>query len=225
MEYALEMVAKASLFGMRVAEVPTTLAVDRRSRVPHLRTWRDGRRSLRTYMLFSPNWLFLYPGMVMILTGVLGGGWILSATAGIGPFRFSVHSLLYCAGIISLGLQAVCFYVFTKVIAVSGHHAPVDPLLETLVSRVRVYHGLTAGLILVILGCGGAMYTFITWRSGSSGDLDHVRMMRIAIPSMLSITLGTQAALASLFLSLLKVQFLETGTRGRAEAAAAIRAA
>ena len=215
MEYALEMVAKATLLGMRIAEVPTTLSPDRRSRVPHLKTWSDGRRSLRTYMLFSPNWLFLYPGVLMILAGMIAGGWILSTTAVIGRLHFSVHSLLYCAAAILLGFKAVCFSVFTKIIAVSGHFIPPDPVFEKLVSRVRVYHGLAAGIVLMILGFVGAAFTFVIWERRSFGDLDPFGMMRIAIPSVLSLALGLEIALASLFLSLLKVQFLETGTHRR----------
>ncbi len=183
--------------------------------MPHLRTWRDGARSLRTYMLFSPNWLFLYPGLLMILAGIIAGGWILGTNAAIGPLHFSVHSLLYCAAAISLGFQAVCFSVFTKIIAVSAHFMPVDPLFERLVTRVRVYHGLALGIVLIILGRVGAAYSFVIWQRALFGDLDPFHVMRIVIPSMLSITLGSQTILASLFLSLLKVQFLETGTHGR----------
>ena len=126
MEFALEMVVKATLLGMRVAEVPSTLSADPRSRVPHLRTWSDGRRSLRTFMLFSPNWLFLYPGVLMILAGVIVGGWILGTTAVIGRLHFGVHTLLYSAAAILLGFQAVCFSVFTRMIATSAHLTPID---------------------------------------------------------------------------------------------------
>ena len=223
MEYALEMVAKAALLEMRVAEVPTTLSADRRSRVPHLRTWQDGRRSLRTYMLFSPNWLFLYPGALMLLAGLIAGGWILRPPALSGHPQFSVHSLLSAAGAISLGFHAVCFYVFTRVIAVSGKHTPVDPLLEELVSRVRVYYGLAAGIALIILGCGGAAYTFVIWERSLVGNLEPYRIMRILVPSVLAIALGAQTALASLFLSLLKVQFLETGAHRRPGTAASLQ--
>jgi glycosyltransferase involved in cell wall biosynthesis len=215
MEFALEMVAKSSLLGMKVAEVPTTLSPDRRTRPPHLRTWRDGRRSLRTYILFSPNWLFLYPGMLMTLAGMIAGAWILSTPAVIGSFHFSVHSLLYCAVAILLGFQATCFSVFTKMIAVSGHFTPFDPVLERLVSRLRSYHGLAAGAILMTAGCLGSIYALVAWQRNAFGELDPLQLMRVAIPSVLSLALGLQVALASLFLSLLKVQFLETGTHRR----------
>src|SRR4030095_14175254 len=168
-------------------------------------------RSLRIYMLFSPNWLFLYPGVLMILAGILAGGWILSTTAVIGQVHFSVHSLLYCAAAILLGFQAVCFSVFTKMITVSGHLAPVDPVLDKLVSRVRVYHGLAAGIVLMILGFLGATYTFVLWERSSFDNLDPFHTMRIAIPSVLSLALGMEVVLAILFLSLLKVRYLETG--------------
>jgi hypothetical protein len=212
MEYALEMVVKATLLGMRIAEVPTTLSPNHPTRLPHLRTWRDGRRSLRIYMLFSPNWLFLYPGVLMILAGILAGGWILSTKAVIGQVHFSVHSLLYCAAAILLGFQAVCFSVFTKMITVTGHLAPVDPVMDKLVSRVRVDHGLAAGIVLMILGFLGATYTFVLWERSSFGNLDPFRTMYIAIPAVLLLALGLEIVFASLFLSLLKVQYLEAGT-------------
>jgi hypothetical protein len=215
MEFALEMVAKSSQLGMKVSEVPTTLSPDRRSRVPHLRTWRDGRRSLRSYMLFSPNWLLLYPGVLLLLAGTIAGAWVLTTPAAIGPLHFSVHSLLYCAMAILLGFQAACFSVFTKIIAVSGHFTPVDPVFERLVSRVRSYHGMAAGIVLMAAGFAGSIYTLLVWEQSRFGALDPFQVMRIAIPSVLSLALGLQVALASLFLSLLKVQFLETGTHRR----------
>jgi hypothetical protein len=215
MEFALEMVAKSSLLGLKVAEVPTTLSPDRRSRVPHLRTWRDGRRSLRSYVLFSPDWLLLYPGVLMMLAGTIAGAWLLTTPAVIGSVHFSVHSLLYCAVAILLGFQAACFSLFTKIIAVSGHFTPIDLMLDKLVSRVRSYHGLTAGALLMVAGGAGAFYTLVVWQRSAFGDLDPFRLMRIAIPSALSLALGVQVVLASLFLSLLKVQFLETGEHRR----------
>ena len=216
MEYALEMVAKASVLGMTIAEVPTRLSRDRRDRVPHLRTWRDGRRSIRTYMLFSPNWLFLYPGIVMILAGLAIGIWVLATPAVIGGVRFSVHSLLYGSAMILLGFQAVCFGLFTKVIAVSAGFAPADPLLRRLVARLRLQHGVAAGSVLAAVGLGGAVYNVLMWEQNRFGDLDPLRVMRLAIPAVLAIALGMQTILASLFLSLLKVPFLETGRNGLA---------
>jgi glycosyltransferase involved in cell wall biosynthesis len=215
MEFALEMVVKSSLLRLKVAEVPTTLSPDRRSRVPHLRTWRDGRRSLRSYVLFSPDWLLLYPGVLMMFAGTIAGAWLLTTPAVIGPVHFSVHSLLYCAVAILLGFQAACFSVFTKIIAVSGHFTPIDLMLDKLVSRVRSYHGLVAGSILMTAGCIGSIYALAAWQRSAFGELDPLQMMRVAIPSVLSLALGLQVALASLFLSLLKVQFLETGTHRR----------
>src|SRR5262249_48048343 len=163
MEFALEMVAKASLLGMNVAEVPTTLSQDHRARTPHLRTWRDGRRSLRSYILFSPNWLFLYPGLLLMLIGTVAGAWILSTRAAIGAVHFSVHSLMYCALAILLGLQAACFSLFTRMIAVSGHFTPPDLMLERLVKSLRSYHGLATGATFIGVGCAGSIYTLTTW--------------------------------------------------------------
>ena len=216
MEYALEMVAKASLLGMKVTEVPTRLSRDRRDRVSHLRTWRDGRRSIRTYMLFSPNWLFLYPGVFMMLVGLALGVWILATPAVIGGVRFSVHSLLYASTMILLGFQAVCFGLFTRVISVSAGFSPADPLLKRLVAHFRLEHGVAVGSVLAGVGVAGALYNVWMWEQHRFGDLDPMWVMRLAIPSVLSIALGMQTVLASLFLSLLKVQFVETGRLGPA---------
>jgi hypothetical protein len=165
-------------------------------------------------MLFSPNWLFLYPGAVMMLVGLALSVWILTTPAVLGGLHFSVHALLYDSAMILLGFQAVCFGLFTRVIAVSGGFTPADPLLKRLVARLHLHHAVAAGSVLAGLGGAGALYTVVMWEQNQFGDLDPLRVMRLAIPAVLFIALGLQTVLAGLFLSLLKVQFLETGGHG-----------
>src|SRR5215510_4723666 len=125
MEFATEMVVKATLLKMRITEVPTTLSPDGRSRPAHLRTWRDGWRTLRFFLLYSPRWLFLYPGIGLMLIGAILGGWLLPAQRTVGAVNFDVHTLLYAAAFVSLGFQAVAFAVFTKFFAIS--EGPLPP--------------------------------------------------------------------------------------------------
>jgi hypothetical protein len=121
------MVVKATLYGLRIAEVPTTLSPDGRSRPPHLRSWRDGWRHLRFLLLYSPRWLFLYPGAFLMLVGLGTVLWLLPNPRAIGPITLDVHTLLYAAMAIIIGFQAVVFAVFTKVFAMSEGLLPEDP--------------------------------------------------------------------------------------------------
>jgi hypothetical protein len=115
MEFATEMVVKATLLKLRIAEVPTTLAPDGRRRPPHIRTWRDGWRTLRFFLLYSPRWLFLYPGAVLMLVGAVLGLWLLPAPRRVGAVTFDVHTLLYAAAFVLLGFQAIANTVFSNV--------------------------------------------------------------------------------------------------------------
>src|SRR4029453_3419050 len=114
------------------SEVPTTLAPDLRSRSPHLRTWRDGWRHLRFLLLYSPRWLFFYPGLLLILLGLGLGAWILPGSRTVGPLTIYVHTLLYAALAILLGFQGVAFAVFTKIFAIGEGLLPEDPQLNKL---------------------------------------------------------------------------------------------
>src|ERR1700677_2527569 len=119
MEFASEMVVKASLMRMKVSEVPTTLNPDGRNRPPHLRTWRDGWRHLRFLLMYSPRWLFLYPGILLILLGLAGCVWLLPGPEFFHGIEFDVHTLLYAFIFVLLGFQLVAFAVFTKIFAIS----------------------------------------------------------------------------------------------------------
>jgi hypothetical protein len=138
MEFAIEMVVKASLLGMKVSEIPTTLSPDGRSRAPHLRTWRDGWRSLRFLLMYSPRWLFLYPGIVLILLGLAGCIWLLPGPRVIHGIGIDVHTLLYAFVSVLLGFQLVTFAVFTKVFATSEGLLPEDPRFRRIFSYMTL---------------------------------------------------------------------------------------
>ena len=152
MEFASEMVVKAGLLGMKVSEVPTTLSPDGRSHPPHLRTWRDGWRHLRFLLLYSPRWLFLYPGTVLILLGLGVCAWLLPGPKTLNEIEFDVHTLLYAFASVLLGFQLVAFAVFTKVFAISEGLLPEDPRLSHAFEYITLETGLAFGGVLIAGG-------------------------------------------------------------------------
>jgi Glycosyl transferase family 2 len=203
MEFASEMVVKATLQKMRISEVPTTLSKDGRSRPPHLRSWRDGWRHLRFLLLYSPRWLFLYPGALLMTAGLLAGALLLTQPRVVGGVVFDVHTLLYAAIAVIIGFQAIVFATFTKVFAISEGLLPQDRRLDKVMEYVTLETGIVTGLVLVLLGLAGSVYAFAYWDRRSFGMLDPARTLRLIIPSVTALMLGCQILLSSFFLSIL----------------------
>ena len=203
MEFASEMVVKATLRKMRIAEVPTTLSPAGRSRPPHLHSWRDGWRHLRFLLLYSPRWLFLYPGQLLMLLGLLIGAWLLPGPKMVGGITFDVHTLLYAALAVIIGFQAIVFAIFTKVFAISEGLLPQDPRLNAVMEYITLEVGLIVGIVLVLLGLAGSIYAVGYWDVHSFGNLNPSRTLRIVIPAVTFLTLGCQILLSSFFLSIL----------------------
>lgn len=203
MEFASEMVVKATLHGIRVTEVPTTLWPDGRSRAPHLRSWRDGWRHLRFLLLYSPRWLFLYPGSLLMLAGLMVMLGLVPGPKVIGGVTFDVHTLLYAAAAIIIGFQSILFAVFTKIFAISEGLLPVDARIDRAFRYVTLEVGLLVALILIIAGVGGSVYAYWSWDRLSFGNLDPTQTMRVVIPAVTCLTLGCQTLFCSFFLSIL----------------------
>jgi glycosyltransferase involved in cell wall biosynthesis/SAM-dependent methyltransferase len=203
MEFAAEMVIKATLAGERMIEVPTTLDPDGRSRRPHLRPWRDGWRHLRFMLLYSPRWLFLIPGLMAMLTGACLTSILAFGDVAVGRVHFGVHTMLYASMAIVAGYQAVCFSVFTKIFAITEGLLPEDPGLKRIFQYVTLESGLIAGIFLSLCGSAGTAYAFFYWSSTTFGPLSPERMLRVVIPAVCTLMLGGQTILASLFLSVL----------------------
>jgi len=203
MEFASEMVVKATLHQMRIAEVATTLKPDGRTRAPHLRSWRDGWRHLRFLLLYSPRWLFLYPGGMLMLAGLIAGVWLLRGPIVVGNTGFDVQTLLYAAVAIVIGFQAIIFAVFTKTFAISEGLLPEDERLRTVFRYINLEVGLIAGTVLLILGVGGSFYAARFWEQQDYGVLDPSRTLRVIIPSVTALIMGCQVLLSSFFLSVL----------------------
>src|SRR6201998_923874 len=203
MEFASEMVVKATACGLRVTEIPTTLAPDRREGAPHLRTWRDGWRHLRFLLLYSPRWLFLYPGIALFALGIMLSAILLPGPRRIGNVVFDVHTLLFAAMAILIGFQSVVFATFTKVFAISEGPLPEDPRLPRMFRYITLEVGLVAGALLILAGAGAWVLGLEYWRIRHFGPLDPEKTLRIVIPGVVFFTLGFQVVLSSFFLSVL----------------------
>jgi glycosyltransferase involved in cell wall biosynthesis len=206
MEYATEMVAKSALYRLKVSEVPATLAPDIRDRPPHLRTWRDGWRHLRFMLLYSPRWLFLYPGALLMLVGALVSLWLLPGPQRAGDVSFDIHTLIYAALAIIVGFQAVVFALFTKTFAITEGLLPPDPRLDRLYRYVTLETGLIVGGAILIVGVIGSLYAVGVWRARAFGPLDVSEValtLRVVIVSGTAIAIGLETVLASFFLSVL----------------------
>jgi glycosyltransferase involved in cell wall biosynthesis len=203
MEFASEMVVKATLLRMKVSEVPTTLNPDGRNRPPHLRTWRDGWRHLRFLLMYSPRWLFLYPGILLMFVGLAGCVLLLPGRRVFHGIGFDVHTLLYAFVSVLLGFQLIAFAAFTKVFAITEGLLPEDPRLNRIFRWITLETGLLVGGLLMLLGVGGSIFAVSNWAKESFGALDPEHMLRIVMPSVFSLTMGVQITFSSFFLSIL----------------------
>jgi len=203
MEFASEMVVKASLMRMRIAEVPTTLSPDGRSRPPHLRSWRDGWRHLRFLLMCCPRYLFLYPGLGLMAAGLAVGAWLMPGPQTIGAVTFDVLTMLYAALAVLIGYQSVIFAVFTKVFGITEGLLVENEAFTRFYKRASLEVGLIAGVILVILGAVGSFGALGVWGATRFGAMDPQSALRVIIPSFLALCLGFQTILSSFFLSIL----------------------
>ena len=205
MEFASEMVIKASLQRMKIAEVPVTLSPDGRSRAPHLRTWRDGWRHLRFMLLFSPRWLFLYPGLALFVASMAVGALLEAGPVYLGQVRFDIHTLVLAGFGCLIGYQLIVFAVFTKVFAMQQGFHPRNATYSTLFRHVRLEAGLLVGALMFALGVLGTLVAVVSWQSAGFGSLNPTMTMREVIPAAVLITLGVQTIFASFFLSILGI--------------------
>ncbi len=203
MEFASEMVVKSSLAGLRLAEVPATLAPDGRSRPPHLRTWRDGWRHLRFLLLYSPRWLFFYPGIFSFFAGILLSVWLLPGPQTIGRWTFDVDTLTYSLGLVLIGAHISLFAVSARVFGTQEGFLPPNPKFERIFNYINLEVGLLFGATLLLLGFAILAYALHIWRGTGFGDLSPQRMLRLTLPSATFFMLGVEAIFGSFFLSLL----------------------
>lgn len=202
MEFASEMVIKAALSQARMAEVPITLRPDLRSRAPHLRTFRDGWRHLRFYLLYSPRWLFLVPGIVLVLAGVAGYGLALPALRVAGA-ELDVNALLFATLFVLLGYQSILFAVLTKAFAVAEGLLPSTRGVQRFFELFNLERGLVLGAVVTFIGLVLLATVLFRWYGTGFGPLDYRASLRLTIPGVMFTSLGVQTILFSFFASIL----------------------
>ena len=206
MEFASEMVVKASLQGLSITEVPITLHPDGRNRPPHLNSWRDGWRHLRFLLLFSPRWLFLYPGIFFILAGLFGMALLIKGPVQLGDISIDIHSLLLSGGAIAAGVQSVSFAFLAKQFAINAGLLPQDRKIERWQKHISLELLLTLGIISVAVGLLCISYSVFLWSQVQFGDLLPERMMRLLVPAVTMTVVGSQIVFTAFFKSILELK-------------------
>jgi len=205
MEFATEMIIKSSLRGAKIAEVPITLHPDgRKAHAPHLKTFRDGWRTLRFFLMCSPKWLFFLPGVLLLLSGLFLGA-IALQNVKIGPATFDAHTLLFASLSFILGYQAVVFAIMTKAFAVSEGILPKDVRLLRFFSIATLERGLIFGAAGMILGLSMLGHAVLYWSEVGFGVLNYSKTMRWVIPGATLTALGFQTVLFSFFISMMGI--------------------
>jgi hypothetical protein len=206
MEFASEMVVKATLAKLRIVEVPTTLSPDGRSRPPHLRSWSDGWRHLRFLLLYSPRWLFLIPGIFLMTVGLVAGAALTIGPVSVGDLTFDVDTLVATAAALVIGFQAVLFALLTKIYAIEEGFLPPDPRVFKFVTTITLERGLAIGGIIGLCGVGGLVASLVHWNLHDFSELDPRRSLRLVVPSATALVMSMQTIFASLFASVLGIR-------------------
>ncbi len=207
MEFASEMIVKAALSNLNIAETPIVLYPDRRKRPSHLKTWQDGWRHLRFLLLYSPRWLFLIPGMVLMFLGIAGTLLLMLGSVQIGNKKLDVHTLVYTSGLILIGFQFISFFIFSRLYAaIHGLWPAQERFLQVFHKLYSLEKGIFGGFLLFLLGLFLMLKSFLYWRNAHFGDLDPLVVLRWVIPSVVLLVLGLQIIISFFYLSFLTIQ-------------------
>jgi hypothetical protein len=205
MEFASEMVVKAALAGLSIVEVPTTLGRDGRNGSSHLRSWRDGWRHLLFLLIYSPRWLFLYPGLIAMAVGGVATAVLVQGTLAVGRVEFDIASLIYAAALLIVGYQAVLFWLITKVYAAQAGFLPMTGRSRARIRSISVERGLLAGFCIFVAGLFIGLAELWRWNGQQFGRLDPSQSIRAAVPAMLGLVLGSQTTMYAMFVGILGI--------------------
>ena len=206
MEYASEMVVKATLNHLKIAEVPTTLKKDGRSHAPHLRSWSDGWRHLKFLLMHSPNWLFMYPGLILFFLGLALTVVLSLGNIQIGSVGLGVHTLMYAAAAMMVGFNLVMFSLFVRSYASVTGFIPTESRLDKWLEETSTEKGVLLGIFLFLAGIAVTIVAFCIWGKTGFGGLSPESMMRITIPAMLLIVVGIEVVFGSFFIGILHIR-------------------
>ena len=206
MEFACEMVVKATTMRLRVAEVPTTLSPDGRSRPPHLRSWRDGWRTLRFFLLFSPRVVFLYPGIALAVLGFVGMLALMPGPLRIGNVVYDTRTLLFCAMAVVLGVQAAISWTVAKIFAIRERILPEDPWFDRVMERLTLEVGLVLGALFFLAGLGAAIAAFTWWGESGFGPFELRGTLRLVIAAVTSMIVGAEGIFGSFLVGIVSLR-------------------
>lgn len=205
MEYASEMVVMSELSNYKITEVPTTLKKDGRSRAPHLRSFRDGWRHLKFLFMYSPNWLFFYPGLVLLAIGILGSAFLLGGAVHLYNINFGIHTLLFCMFFIIIGFNIMDMFWLVRIYAYNHDFLPKSAISDPN-GKFRGDVFIFGGIFFIILGIVLSIIALATWERKDFGNLVPEEMMRLVIPAVTSVTVGVQAFFSGFFMEILKIR-------------------
>jgi len=215
MEFASEMVVKATMQNLKIREVPTVLYPDGRSRPPHLRTWSDGWRHLKFLLLYSPRWLFFYPGIFLVILGALISAILLPGPFAFGGFIFDINTLMYASLLIIMGVQSTLFFAFTHVFGVTTGLLPQEDSTDRLIHQLGIERGILISLGMILIGLISSVGALFYWGENQFGPINPSFSMRLVIPGAVLFALGIQVFFASFFLGILNTRIKSTPTSSK----------
>jgi hypothetical protein len=197
MEFASEMIVRAAFCGLAITEVPTTLSPGGRSRRPHLRPWRDGWRHLRFLLLFSPRWLFLYPGLTLVIFGLAMNALLLPGQMTIGfGISLDVHTMLVAGAALVVGIQSICFALIARRYATVRKLMPPVPSYQLLTDQITLERLALLGALIFVAGLAGIVWAIVVWGGAAFGELGYLRVLRLVIVSVTALIAGSQLILS-----------------------------
>lgn len=208
MEYASEMVVMAELYHLKITEVPTTLKKDGRSRAPHLRSFHDGWRHLKFLFMYAPNWLFLYPGIILLTVGLAGSIALVLGQIAVSHVVFSVHTLLYCMFFLMIGFNIISMFFVVKLYAYNHQFIPRQTSIDwnqKLKEDVFIF----TGILLTIIGIAFSIYVLLYWKNTGYSELVPEIVMRVAIPAVSLLEIGMQLIFSGFIIGILKIKVYE----------------
>lgn len=200
------MIVQSALHGYKICEVPTVLRVDGRSSAPHLSTWSDGWRHLRFLLMYSPKWLFFYPGIVMFLIGLIGMLSILWGSHNLNHVRFSVNTSLFCGGLVLAGIQNILFTIYSYIYAKNTSYFPVKDNTISKLERLTMDKGIFWGAVVFLVGLILTILALCVWGKHDFGALNTVNTMRITVPAVIFMIAGIQVIFGSFFAGILDIK-------------------
>jgi glycosyltransferase involved in cell wall biosynthesis len=203
MEFATEMIVRSTMTGAKIAQIPITLHPDgRRSHARHLKTFRDGWRTLRFFLLYSPRWLFLIPGIALVLTGLIGYGLAMPGIT-IAGLTFDAHTLLFASLAILCGFQSIVFAILSKTFAINEGLMPPDPRMDRFYELMNLERGLALGILAILFGVLLLLGAVEQWKAAGFGRLEYSHTMRWVVPGVTLAAVGFQTVLSGFFASIL----------------------